>query len=305
MSHRRPDPTQAVLEQTLRRALRLAADSIEPAGDGLDRIRTKIAAGPSTSVHLTGWTAWRSRYLTTILAMLTAVAAFLEPIAMRVWYAFCALVDRVWYAFGDFMEQFRPKDGHTGWARWLRPAAALTAAFLVVVGLSFAVTAVPPAIIKAVGNHNPGAGGGSGNGEPASEHSGSLGSNGGLGQGGSSTPTSSPSCQSGSGAASHSPKATPPTSASSSPTNTPTPTPTPSPSPSPGDSNSPSPSVTPTPTGSATAQVTQTPSSPPGLPGSQPSLDANAIPNPAATYPRHGQTANPSASGSRSGCGGG
>jgi hypothetical protein len=304
MSHRRPDPTQAILEQRLRRALRLAADSIEPAGDGLDRIRTKIAAGPSPSVQLTGWAAWRSRYLTSILAMLTAVAAFLEPIAMRMWYAFCAVVDRVWYAFADFMEQFRPEDGGTGWARWLRPAAALTAAFLVVVGLSFAVTAVPSALIKVSGNHNPVGGGGSGNGAGGSGHSGSLDGNGGqIGQGGSSAPTSSPSCQPGSGG--HSPTATPSTSATPSPTTTPTPTtsPTPSPSPSSGDSGSPTPSVTPTPTGSASAQATQSPSSPPGLPGSQPgSAAADGVPGPAVSSPRPGQAANPSASGSKSPC---
>src|SRR6266704_1134091 len=47
MSHRRPDPRQAALENVLRNALRLAADSVEPAADGLDRIRARIAARQS------------------------------------------------------------------------------------------------------------------------------------------------------------------------------------------------------------------------------------------------------------------
>jgi len=76
MSHRRPDPSQAMLEQTLRRALRLAADSIEPAGDGLQRIRGKIAAGPPPSLGAAGW---RARYMSGLLAMLMTAAWFSNP----------------------------------------------------------------------------------------------------------------------------------------------------------------------------------------------------------------------------------
>src|SRR5258707_669562 len=44
MSRRHPDPRQASMESALRSALRAAADSVEPAPDGLDRIRAKISA---------------------------------------------------------------------------------------------------------------------------------------------------------------------------------------------------------------------------------------------------------------------
>src|SRR5689334_5811972 len=95
MSHRRPDPGQAMLEQTLRRALRLAADSIEPAGDGLQRIRGKIAAGPPPHLAATGWAARRARYSSGLLAMLMTAAWYLEPIGKRIWYAFAEVAEQL------------------------------------------------------------------------------------------------------------------------------------------------------------------------------------------------------------------
>ncbi|HEX7996426.1 MAG TPA: hypothetical protein VF506_21110, partial [Streptosporangiaceae bacterium] len=163
MSHRRPDPSQAVLEHTLRRALRLAADSIEPAGDGLERIRGKIAAGPPPPMMATGWAARRARYLSGLLAVLMTVAWYLEPIGKRLWYAFAELAER-----------FRPDADDTRKLRWLRPVGALTAAFVVMAGLSFAITTVPPAIIDYTSHHShPVASGGSGGGGPSSGNSGS------------------------------------------------------------------------------------------------------------------------------------
>jgi hypothetical protein len=302
MSHRRPEPSQAILEQTLRRALRLAADSIEPGADGLDRIRTKIAAGPPPPVPMTRWAAWRSTYLTTILTMLGVVATHLESIAMRTWYAFCAVVDRVWYMFADFMEQFRPEDGGTGWVRWLRPAAALSAAFLVVVGLSFAVTTVPTALINVTRNHT--RGGVSGNGEPASRHSGSLGRNGGQTPPDStSSGSSSPGCTSRSGSPGASPSAAPSKSAKPSPSSTPSPSLSPSPSPSISGTGSPSPSVTPIPTDTPSAGQTPSQSAPPGLPGSSQSVSRDAqTAKPAGASPTTGPNPRPSAKGSRSRC---
>src|SRR5258707_9626914 len=75
MSHRRPDPRhQAGLEHALRHALRLAVDSVEPAADGLDRIRTKIAAQPRVAR-----TGWGTTYLVGLVGMLSAVRRFREP----------------------------------------------------------------------------------------------------------------------------------------------------------------------------------------------------------------------------------
>ncbi len=116
MSHRRPDPRQAILEQTLRRALRRAADSVEPAADGLDRIRAKIAAGPTAPVQASGWAGWasragwRTRYLTGLLAALAVMARYLEPAWIR-----------VRYAYGAVAERFKPDQRAGGWIGWLRP----------------------------------------------------------------------------------------------------------------------------------------------------------------------------------------
>jgi hypothetical protein len=311
MSHRRPDPRRAPLEMTLRRALRLAADSIEPSADGLERIRSKITAGPPAPLQPSGWALWRSRYLPLLprlpglpglLAALSAAARHLEPIAMRMWYAFCAVVDRLWYAFADFMERFRPEDGGTGWVRWLRPAAAIAAAFLVVTGLSFAVTAVPPALIQAAGNNTPAAGGGSGSGAPGQGHSSGVnGAGEPIGQSGTTSPTASSSCKAGPASASPSASPSPSPSGTSSPTGSPSPSSSPSPSPSGSstDTSSPSPSPSPTDSG-ATGQATQ---SPPGPPGSQPgSAGAKTMPKPNISNPKTAQTPSPSASGSHSPC---
>src|SRR5215470_5364167 len=218
MSHRRPDPSQAVLEHTLRRALRLAADSIEPGADGLERIRTKIATGPPPTFMATGWAARRARYLSGLLAVLMTVAWYLEPIGKRLWYAFAELADR-----------FRPDADDTRKLRWLRPAGALSAAFVVVAALSFAITTVPPAIIDYTSHHgHPVASGGS-SGGPSSGNSGSPnGSGTQTSQGPSASPNSSTSCRTGpSSKASASPSPSPsPSSSSASTSPSPSPSPT-------------------------------------------------------------------------------
>jgi len=280
MSHRRPDPSQAMLEQTLRRALRLAADSIEPAGDGLQRIRGKIAAGPPPSLGAAGW---RARYMSGLLAMLMTAAWFLEPIGKR-----------IWFAFAEVAERFRPDADDTRKLKWLRPAASLTAAFLVVAGLSFAVTSVPPAIIQSMSNSNsPVAGGTSTAGAPSSGSSGTtMGGGGPFGRSGSASPQGSTSCKAGASAsatASPSPSPSPGSSSAGSPS----PSGTPSPTSTPTDTASSSPTDSPSPTGSATGQATQPPDSPPA--------SAGAIPRPGNATPKS-SPAHPTASGSKNPC---
>lgn len=116
MTHRRIDPHQASLENALRRALWLAADSVEPAAGGLDRIRAKISA--RQRAERLGWAAaYRGR----IGAGVTA-------------------------AFGAVVERFRPDPDRAGRLGWLRPAAALATFLFVVAGAGWAVTALPQAI---------------------------------------------------------------------------------------------------------------------------------------------------------------
>src|SRR5271166_4755982 len=108
MTHRRPDPRQANLDGVLRHALRLAADSVEPAAGGLDRIRSKIAArqsararGWSIAVGAAGGAARGSRWR-------------LNPAGLWLASAFAAVAER-----------FRPDPNRAGWIGWLRPLAAV------------------------------------------------------------------------------------------------------------------------------------------------------------------------------------
>src|SRR6266699_3347996 len=101
MSRRRPEP-QLPLEQTLRRALRLAAE-------------------PPAHRRLILWAAWRTRYLNGLLGVLSTVARYLEPAGIR-----------VRYAYGAVAERFRPGRRGAGWIGWMRPAAALATGLLVV-----------------------------------------------------------------------------------------------------------------------------------------------------------------------------
>jgi hypothetical protein len=275
MSHRRPtSPRQPALEGVLRIALRLAADSIEPGADGLDRIRAKISARQSAPLP-------RWRTFGAIVVLLSLLRRF-EPAVIWVRYAAGVVADR-----------FRPESEHPGglgWIGWLRPAAALATGLFVVAAASWAIAALPQLITQVNHSHHYTGGGGGGGGGPASSSkSAPFSSQNGSGSNspavspspsGSCT-TSAPPSPSPSGSPSISPSPTPSTSST---TGTPTPSPTPTTS---GTSGSPSPSQsapasTGTTTGSQTAQEVMAASAPGG-----------AVVSPAA----------PSSSSSPSGCG--
>ncbi len=117
---RRPEPTiQPALNAALRLALRQAADSIEPADNGLDKIRTKIVARQSG----TSWHRWSRR------------AIGWRP-------------DRAWLSglIAAVIERFRRDPSRIGWLGWLRPAAAAATGLFVVTAASWAVAALPGAI---------------------------------------------------------------------------------------------------------------------------------------------------------------
>jgi hypothetical protein len=102
-------------EEALRRALHAAADSIEPAGDGLQRIRERLSRP--------------------MLSFETATA----------WYA--GLAARVRAVFWAVVDRFRPVAAKPGHARpalgWLRPVAAMGVAIFVVAAGVFALTGLP------------------------------------------------------------------------------------------------------------------------------------------------------------------
>jgi hypothetical protein len=298
MSHRRPDPRQATFELTLRRALRLAADSIEPAADGLERIRTKIAAAPPAQpVHRTWLAGWSNRYVNGVLGALSIAARYLEPAVIR-----------IRYAYGAVTERFRPDLRAGGWVAWLRPVAAMATGLLVITGASWAIAALPQ-YVQSVGDTGTPAGAGSSSSSSSSHHStGGYPYGGGVasgGQQGSSAPTTSPSCKAGSASGSPSASSTPSTSASSSASGSPSPTST-SPSPTTSSSGTGSASPTDTPTGTpsagASGQATSGTQSAPDPPvGPTASAAAAPKPQPQISNPRTVQSTNPSPS--ASGCG--
>jgi hypothetical protein len=241
MSHRRPDPRHAGLEQALRHALRLAVDSIEPGSDGLDRIRAKIAARPRVG------TGWQNTYRVGLRAVLSILWRFGEPAV--IWL-------RYWT--GAIAERFRPDLGRVGWLGWLRPVAAVATVLLVATGASWAATALPSMISSAGESQNYGGGQGSQGNTPGSAHHSSQ-AGGGTG---SSNPARSsahvsPNCRTNSAA--------PSGSASSRPTQSSNPSPSssssPSSSPAPSSSSSTSASGSPSPSGSPSSSTTNSPAS--------------------------------------------
>lgn len=150
MSH--AEPRQRDLEEVLRRALRTAADSVEPGADGLERIRSRISARHSvpsgwSMAELAGSAATASSVMRNLLPVSTAARAFLHAVVAR----------------------FQPDPEWIGWYRWLRPAAALATGIFVVLAGSWAITALPQVISSSASNGSPT---GSGGGAPVADGSG-------------------------------------------------------------------------------------------------------------------------------------
>ena len=220
-------------DDVLRRALHAAAESVQPAGDGLERIRTRLTAPASLPV------AWLSAAAAWLLTSARLATAWLLP-----------ATERAWAALGPLVERFKPAQAGAAARRyaWLRPAAATATAVAIVAMGALAVKELPQAISPAASNQS--ITGGQQGGQP-----GGSGVNGKATPLGSQTPepttatgpgsTTKPPC-----APAKKPHASPSVSPSpsTSPTSAPpSPTPTPSATPSP----TPSPSLTPTPSDSS------------------------------------------------------
>lgn len=142
-------------DDILRRALHAAAESVEPSGDGLERIRERLGRPPLLSFSsISGWGSVAAVRLTG-----WAVPAFGTACEI-----FWALVDR-----------FKPTDTPPGHAarpglRWLRPVTATGLAIFVVAAGAFAAMAIPriittaPTASSGQTGQNGGAGGGGGQG---------------------------------------------------------------------------------------------------------------------------------------------
>src|SRR5712691_215618 len=153
-------------EELLRRALRVAADSVEPAGDGLERIRVRLSpprpAFAAWMMSATEPVALRLRPLLAWLRLRTGLAlAWIGPALGRIGPALTRIapaLGRIGPALGRIapaLTRIGPALGRAGtaigrigpvlgWRRagngwlkvrpaWLRPAAAM-AAFVVIIG---------------------------------------------------------------------------------------------------------------------------------------------------------------------------
>ncbi len=229
---RLPDP-RSDLDQALRSALHLAAESVEPGADGLDQIRAKIAARHSAGRRfwhaVNGAVSWWRRFWTRDFWQQSVIGAVIE--------------------------RFRPVQA--GWFGWLRPVAAITTGLFVVTAASWAVAAALPAAISTVTDSHPFR---TSTATPHHTKSRSQSSytptsgGGGVGPvpvpGGASSPSATPSCStpSASPTSTASPTVSPSSTDSSTPPDTPPPT----------DSGSPTPSTSPANSGAPATPAPQT-----------------------------------------------
>jgi len=123
-------------EELLRRALRVAADSVEPAGDGLERIRARLTTPrPAVAAWMMSGTEPAVLRMRPLLTRLRQVS---ESALDRLWAGRSALdrlwagrsaLDRLWAGRGALRAHLALR-AHPA---WLRPAAAM-AAFVVIIG---------------------------------------------------------------------------------------------------------------------------------------------------------------------------
>lgn len=251
-------------DDILRRALRAAADGIEPSGDGLERIRARLTTPRPLAA------AW-------LMAGYTDVA--LPALA------------RLWSTLGSLRAWLRPQPGgsapmgtayrHLAPALvrrygWLRPAAVATAIVIAVAG-GFALSQLPGAISNSGAENLPLSNSGT-HGHDGSVNSGTVtqfpgpSNTSGPGSGilhpsPSASPTCSPSPKRRDSGSQPKPKPTPSRTPTPSPTATPTATTTPTPTPTPTDTGTP----TPTPTSTGV----------PATPGASPAMSPAGIVPPA------------------------
>lgn len=198
-------------EAYLRAALRAAADSLEPRGDGLELIRTRLQhARPRAVIWLLA--AWDALWLRAPAALQDAV------------YRVSAVLWAAWDRFGPAQA---PGKHRSRTQSMLRPLAAMGVVMFIVAAGTYVAIDISTAVSPSSSNLNPGNG-------PAGTNKGgaqasSTPDRSGLGSGAgfhssSPSPTCSPTTTP---PASSSAPVSPNPSASSSPTDTPTPTPTP------------------------------------------------------------------------------
>jgi hypothetical protein len=239
--------TRLDLEEILRRELHAAAESIEPAPDGLNLIRARLSAPRPLPVAwlMVGWTSILQPALLWMDQMLVAFGDWLRAMMRPVLGPLHPAARGMQPALSKVRALFTPRtepSGRPSRYAWLRPALAMAAVVAVAVAGGFALSGLPRTIQQAANSvfSNP-------------SHTTKNGR--GPGVTGSGKPSPAP------GAASPTPTPTasctpsPRSSSSPKPYTTPTPNPTPTPTPT-EPSGSPSPTTSPSPTPSASASGT-------------------------------------------------
>jgi hypothetical protein len=242
-------------EERLRRALRAAADSIEPAADGLERIRERLAKPRPLAVAwlMAGWSDVAQPAMLRIEPVWAKLADLLGEWLRPVGRLRVTMADLM-YPMADRMRPvlhlLRPRTPqHSASSSsqaprypWLRLAAAIGVIVVVAFVGGFVLTGLPHTIISQVQQITSSGGNGSGNGghAPTVAGTGTPTGTSGSGQHSGASPSPSPSC-------SPSPAKKSGSSASPAPTNSPNPSPSVTPTPNPttaSPSPSPSPSST-------------------------------------------------------------
>ncbi len=254
--------TEYELDEILRRAMHAAVDHVEPAGDGLQKIRRQLAQ-PRFRLQ-------SALLLTETADLIRLIGIRLEPVAS--WVA--GLLHRCWAALASAVRQpagaptgpasGRPRHGAAhrsqppgrmaGTIAWLRPAIAVAAAVVIVVAGVFTLYTLrqtySPISLLTGGGQNPAAG------SPAGTGTGQGGAPGAAVTSPGSTPRAKgkntrhhaaplPSCTPGATAGPSATSPTPTADASPTDTSTAVATPTDTTSPSPADTSSPVASVQP------------------------------------------------------------
>jgi hypothetical protein len=249
-------------EAALRRALMAAAEQVDPAGDGLDKIRARVRHRRPMPLPL----AW--------------VDIMLTRLSLGVPDGFWVVWDRWALEVRAVIRHFWPERGRSGrsgqkWLGWARPMAAMSTAVFIVAAVVYMAVKVPQVIVStdstSPSGHTTGPQHPTGNNTGGGQAQTRPGASQPVNSGGPTVgATNSPACASTKPAPRHTitsapvtPTSTPtsPPTSTPSPTGTPTPTATPTPTPTPSDSSGTSPSdgsqVDPSP-GDSSSQATST-----------------------------------------------
>ena len=150
--------TRLDLEEILRRELHVAAESIEPAADGLSLIRARLSPPRPLAIAwlMVGWTSVGQPALLRLDQALVAFGDLLRAMARPVLEPLHPLADRlrptVQPAWSKVRAAFGPhteSGGHQSRYAWLRPALVMAAVVVVAVAGGFALSGLPRTIQQA------------------------------------------------------------------------------------------------------------------------------------------------------------